>query len=382
MGGPISEAFLNGPGWRWGFGVFSIVLPIATLPLYGFFAYNFNKADKKGLIPRGESHRSAWQSVVYHCREFDVVGLLLLSGGLALFLLPFNIYTLQPDGWRAPLIICLLVFGVALIVAFAIWEKFFAPVTCFPYALLTDRTVLGAFVLGATFFASFYCWDMYFTSFLQVVNDLSVTQASYVAQTYNVGAGLWSIVTGLVIRYTGRYKPATLYFGIPMSILGLGLMINFRAPGVNIGYIVMCQLFISIAGGTIIICDSIAAMSAASHQHVAVVVAVDSMFAQIGGAIGLTISAAIWQGIFPVKLAEYLPASEIPSLSEIYGDLTVQLSYPVGSAARLAIQYAYADAQKGMLIAGTAIWVIGLVAVLCWRDVDVRGIKQVKGHVF
>ncbi|KAL8811819.1 MAG: hypothetical protein Q9200_001491 [Gallowayella weberi] len=382
LAGPISSGYLKGPGWRWCFGMFTILVPAITSPLLGLFVYNFFKAKKQGLVPKRDCQRTTWQSLLYYCRQFDALGLILLSGGVVLFLLPFNLYTLQAKGWNSPLTICLLVFGIILIIVFAVWEKSFAPVTFIPYSLLLDRTVLGACILSSTLFVSYSCWASYFSSFLQVVNDLSVTDASYVVQTYTVGTVLCSLAAGLLIHYTGRFKPICLYFGVPMSIFGLGLMINFRRPDVNIGYIVMCQIFISFAAGTIIICDEIAIMAAASHQHVAVVLAVLGMFGNIGGAIGLTAAAAIWQNVFPKKLAEYLPASELENLLAIYADITTQLSYPPGSAARTAIQHAYADAQMMMLIAGTAVWAVGLVAVLMWRDIKVIGIKQTKGHVF
>ena len=382
LAGPISAAFLSGRGWRWCFGTFSIVVPVVTVPLLGLFLFNYRKANKQGLVPKRESERTKWQSVLHYCREFDAFGLLLLSAGFVLFLLPFNLYTFQPDGWRAPLIICLLVFGLVLLIAFALWERFFAPVTFIPYSLLLDRTVLGACILAAVLFISYFCWSSYFGSFLQVVADLDVTRASYIVQVYAVCTVASSIAAGVLIRYTGRYKPVCLYFGIPFSIFGLGLMIYFRQPGLNVGYMVMCQIFISFAAGTVIICDEIAIMAAASHQHVAVVLAVLGVFSNVGGAIGLTISAAIWQAVFPTQLAAYLPVSELPNLLSIYEDLTVQLSYPVGSPARIAIQYAYGDAQKMLLIAGTAVWVLGFVGVAMWRDIQVIGIKQVKGRVF
>ena len=382
LAGPISSGYLTGPGWRWCFGTFTILVPVVTLPLFGFLLYNYSKAKKQGLVPKRDSHLTAWQSFLYHSREFDAVGLILLSGGVALFLLPFNLYTLQAKQWQSPLIICLLVFGIVLMIIFAVWERFLAPVTFIPYSLLLDRTVFGACILSATLFISYYCWMSYFSSFLQVVNNLSISHASYVVQTYPVGTVLCSLAVGLLIHYTGRYKPVCLYFGIPLSILGLGLMINFRQPDGYIGYIIMCQILISFAAGTIIICDEIAIMAAASHQHIAVVLAVLGVFGSIGGAIGLTVSAAIWQDVFPKKLAEYLPASELPNLLTIYEDITTQLSYAVGSPARIAIQQAYSDAQKMLLIAGIAIWAFGIVAVIMWRDIMIIGIKQTKGRVF
>jgi len=145
----------------------------------------------------------------------------------------------------------------------------------------------------------------------------------------------------------------------------------------------MCQIFISVASGAIIICDEIAILAAAAtHQHVAVCLAVLGMFGNVGGAIGLTVASAIWQDVFPNRLMRYLPAEDLPNLLYIYGDLTTQLSYPVGTPTRKAIQHAYGDAQMMMLATGTAVWVLGLGAVLMWRNINVIGIKQSKGHVW
>ncbi len=288
---------------------------------------------------------------------------------------------MQEQGWSAPVVISLLVVGFVLIVLFVLWEIYFAPLPFIPFSLLSDRTVLGACVLSSIVFISFYCWASFFSSFLMVVFDLDVTTASYVFNAYNVGSPLWALVVGWVIRKTGRYKRINLWFAIPLHILGLGLMIKFRRPDDHIGYVVMCLIFVGFASGAIIICDQIAAMAASSHQHIAVVLALESMFSEIGGALGLTVAAAIWQGVFPARLADYLPTEELPNLPIIYADLTTQLMYPVGSPTRIAIQHAYADAQEMMLIAGISLWAIGFVATLVWRDLDLEKIKQVKGHV-
>ncbi|KAJ0270802.1 hypothetical protein COL940_011433 [Colletotrichum noveboracense] len=312
---------------------------------------------------------------------FYTVGLFLMSAGLALFLLPFNIYSMQEEGWRSPLIICLLVFGVVLLIAFVIWEKAFAPLTFIPYSLLLDRTVIGACGLSAVLFISYFIWNSFFTSFLMVVNNLDVTKASYVYNIYAIGNTLWGLVVGWIVHRTGRFKIITLWFAIPLHIFGMGLMIYFRQPDQNIGFIILCQILIAIAGGTIIITAGLAAMAAASHQHVAVVLATEAMFAEIGGAIGLTMSAAIWQDVFAKELIENLPTEELANFVPIYSDLATQLIYPVGSATRKALQLAYGEAQKMMLIAATAIWVVGFVATFAWRDINVKTLKQVKGHV-
>lgn len=382
LAGPISQGFLKGPGWRWAFGMFTILVPVITLPLFGLLQVNYLKAKKLGLVTADKSGRTALQSFLYYCRQFDAIGLLLISAGVALFLLPFNLYTMQARGWTSPLVLSMLIIGFALIIAFVVWEKFFAPITFIPYSLLLDRTVFGACILSATLFVSFFCWNSYFSSFLQVVNGLSVENATNVVQVYTVCSVLCAIAVGWLIHRTGRFKPICLYFAIPLSILGLGLMIHFRTADRGVGYVVMCQIFISVASGVVIICDEIAILAAASHQYVAVCLAVLGMFGNVGGAIGLTVASAIWQNTIPQKLMEYLPAEELPNLLQIYADINTQLSYPLGSPTRIAIQHAYGDAQLRMLAAGTGVWVIGLIGVLLWRDINVIGIKQNKGHVW
>ncbi|KAH8592928.1 siderophore iron transporter [Bisporella sp. PMI_857] len=382
MGGPTATRFINGAGFRWGFGVFAIVTLIVTIPLFCLFYLNYVKAKKAGLMPVRNSGRTTWQSIKHYIIDFDLAGIVILCAGLSLFLLPFNIWSYQAEGWKSPMIICMIVFGFLLCIAFALYEKYFAPVTFIPFHLLLDRTVIGACILSAVLFVQFYIWNGFFFSFLQVVNGLNITQTTYIGNIYSIGSCFFSLLVGIFIRWTGRFKGLALYFGVPLTILGVGLMIKFRQPDSPIGYIIMCQIFIAFSGGTLVICEQMAAMAATSHQYIAVVLAIEGMFANIGGGIGSSIATAIWTGVFPEKLAEYLPAEEQGNLTTIYGDITVQMSYPAGSPARIAINNAYGEAQKWMIVASTAILSLAIVSVAVWRDIRVKDFKQVKGTVF
>jgi MFS family permease len=321
--GPAAHSALDGIGFRWGLGVWAIIYPVVCTPLWALFYFYQRKAEKMGLVKRELSSRTFWQSVIYWIKEFDVVGILLIAAGLALFLLAFAIYSYQKNEWKSPLIICFLIFGGLLIVAFALWEKYLAPVTFIPWHLMTNRTVFFTYTMVASIYCAWYIWDNYFYSFLIVVFRESVTHASYITNIYTVGSCFISLVMGVIIRFNGRLKWQALYFGVPLTVLGVSLMIHFRQPDSHIGFIVMCQIFIAFGGGIFVICEQMTVMAVSSQRDVPAVLAMESMIANVGGSIGSTIAATVWTGIFPQKLMKYLPESAMSNFANIYGDLTV-----------------------------------------------------------
>jgi hypothetical protein len=305
----------------------------------------------------------------------------LFSGGLTVFLLPFTLAADAPDGWSSGYIIAMIVVGFVALVAFFFYEWLVAPVPLLNFKILTDRTVLGTCLLDLVYQVSYYCWANYFTSFLQVVNNLSVSNAGYVDNTFNVVSGVLLLLVGYSIRKTGYFK-WLLYIAVPLYIFAQGLMIYFRRPDQSVGYLIMCQVFISMGGSTFIIIMQVAVLAAVDHQHVASALALLNSVGTTGGAIGATVSGAIWTNTFQDALARYLPESALPDLATIYEDLETQLSYEIGSEERIGIQQAYGYAQTRMLAAGTALMVFAFIATLLIRNINVGKIAQVKGMVF
>lgn len=384
IAGRFANTFLD-INWRWAFGTWAIVHPISSLPLFLLLWYNCRKAKKLGLMPeRLSSGRTFLQSFKYYAIEYDFIGLFLLCAGLAIFLLPFSIVNLQSDGWQTPFIIAMIVVGAVILVVFGLYEALLAPVTIFPWSLLVNRTIAGANILAAVLFIEFYLWNNYFSSFLPVVVGTSPTQTNYITSIYSIGSCSWSFVAGYILYKTGGFKWQSILFGWPVTVLGVGLMIYFRQPDVDVGYIAMCQVFIAIGGGTLVIAEQVAGMAATTHQFVAIVLAIQGMSSQIGGAIGSVVAANIWQANFPDRLREYLPQEIVANSTEfnlIYEDITTQLSY-AGTPAGDAIVRSYGDTQRLMCAAATGILALALVALLMWRNIDTRARKQVKGTVF
>lgn len=276
----------------------------------------------------------------------------------------------------------MIIVGFVVLVLFASYEIYLAPVPFLKGQFLTDRTVIGACLIDMTYQISYYCWNSFFTSFLQVVSNLSVAEAGYVNSTFQVVSGVLLFIVGYLIRNTGHLK-WLFYITVPIYIFGLGLMIHFRQPNQHIGYIIMCEIFISIGGSVFILLVQLAVLAAVDHQHIAAALAMLYVSGSIGGAVGNAISGTIWTNTFLKALLRNLPESALPDVATIYSDLPTQLSYPIGSPERLAIQKSYGYGQTRMLAAGTGIMALSFIWVLLVRNLNVsKKTTQTKGVVF
>ncbi|KAF5859217.1 hypothetical protein ETB97_003176 [Aspergillus alliaceus] len=379
-GAPLSESF-NKTNWRWAYGTISIILPTVTVPLIIVWWLAKKNAQKENPIILTSERRSWIEHIRWFIVEFDMIGIFLLIAGFSLFLLAFVLAGSQAGTWHSTKIICMIVIGGVTIGVFVCYERFLATKPFIPYHLLVSRTIIGTCLLNFTYIIAASCWDAYFTSFLQVVYNTTLMQAGYVTAIANLISPLWLIGVGWLVRITGRFK-WLLLCAIPVYMLAIGLMIHFRSPGYSIGFMCMCEVFLGFGTGTIIALEQTAVLAASEHENYASVLAVLGLSGSIGGAIGSSISGAIWTNTLPNKLKEYLPEETKSQWYEIYESLSVQLSFEVGTPTRNAIERAYALAQRNMLIAGVSIMAITIAWVLLIKDIRVKGRTDTKGLLF
>ncbi|GKT50120.1 MFS siderochrome iron transporter 1 [Colletotrichum spaethianum] len=380
-GPAAAQAFLEGSTWRWGYGAFTIIIPAIVAPLIIIFTVQMNRAIKQGHYVKKQEKRTFWNSMKYWAIELDVAGMLLVVAGFSLLLLPFSLAGYQAHQWREPRIIAMIVLGGLLLIAFPFYEKHIAPKSFVPFDLFENRTVLAACLLGGNMWISFYCYKVQFSSYLQVVYNLSVSRAGFITNIYNIVSCAWAIPVGLLMRYTDRYKWLGLV-AVPLQIFSTGLMIKFRMPDTSVSLVIMCEVLGSLAGGTIVMVEQIAVMASVPHRDVAIGLALLAMITSVGGAIGSSISGAIWTNLMPSKLADYLPDELKGEALLIYGDLTRQLSYEWGTPERDAIVLAYGETQKIMIIASLVALAGPIVWVSLMKNHKLSERSQTKGVLF
>lgn len=372
--------------WRWGYGLWAIVVPACFLPLALSLFLNERKAKKQGYVKPKDRGPITAARVGRRAKQLfydiDAIGIVLITLGFVLVLVPLTIATKQKAGWKSPAVIAMLVLGPLCLIAFPFCEAR-APHPLVPLGMLKSRTFCCSCALGFFYFAAFYMSvQPYFNSYLLVVKNQSIKSAGWITQAFSLTATVASVLVSLAIKYTRRYK----YFVVAGSLvymMGLGLMIRYRTEESSIGSIVGAQICMGIGGGTLNPAAQLGAQISVSHQEVAAATAVFLVAVEIGGAVGAAIAGAIWTKMVPSRLALYLPEESKSQATAIFNSVTVAANaFPVGTLERAAINRAYQDAMRVLLIVAICTTIPVLPLALAMKNYKLDKIKQqVKGRV-
>lgn len=158
IGSIIGNDILTYSTWRWGYGMWCIILPATFLPLALTLFLNNWKAKKMGLIAP-----SPWKGIGFVRTlknvwfELDIGGIILLSAGFALVLIPLTIASKSPAGWKNASIIVMAVIAIICLLAFPFWEsnKTLVPRPLIPMHLLRNRSFAAGCGVGFFYFSTF-----------------------------------------------------------------------------------------------------------------------------------------------------------------------------------------------------------------------------------
>lgn len=397
LGPIIANKILHETTFRWGYGIWAIVLPVCFLPLALSLFINMHKAKKLGFIRKSPLRdMSTLQILKYMWYELDFFGLLLLSAAISLILLPLTLAQMARGKWANPSMIAMLVVGGICLIAFPLWErsKKLAPQAFFPRELFRERTVCAGVALAFFYFSKhsggsrtnhiltkatvvyYLSVQPYFYSYLLVVQNMSVTSAGHVTQVFSFTSSVTAVIAGLIAKYTGHYK-WFMTLGTCIYLLGIGLMIKYRTETASVGALVGCQIVVGIGGGLTNVLAQLGVQASVSHQGVASATAVFLTTLEIGGAVGSAISGSIWSSSIPARLERYLPENAKMEAASIYGSVLVASErYPPGTPERAAINRAYQETMTNLLTVAVCVCVPVIICSLFMKNYDLRKVSQ------
>ncbi|CAK7272820.1 hypothetical protein SEPCBS119000_005323 [Sporothrix epigloea] len=385
-GPPVVTMFINNQTWRWAYGSFAIIVPVTMLPLAGVLKMYQKKAEAQGIyVHAPKVERTFMQSIWHYVVEFDFIGAFLMGASFLAMMLPFTLHGNINTPYSSPKFIVPLIIGVLLFPVFVLWECYGLPSKTGKYyirwELLKNRTIFGACMLGGIAFFNSFAWGSYFYFYIMVVYNYSATRTAYATLANGFVATAVQIVLGLWIRRSKHFKAVCLWFGVPVSIIGAAMLVKFRSSDYSIGLNILAQVFIGLGWGTLLLGYELAAYAAADRDGIPMVYSLIGLSVTVYIGVASAVVTAIYNSTFPAALLRKLPPDTVGDYMTIFqGGYTTQMTYPVGSETRNAINYAWGESQKYLCILAAAIMVPCFPAIWIWKDYRVDR-QQVKGNV-
>ncbi|KAH6892924.1 major facilitator superfamily-domain-containing protein [Thelonectria olida] len=214
IGGPLGGLLADTIGWRWSF-LGQAPIFIAAMALCAL------------LLPDSTVAEDAEQDEETDTRSrlarIDGLGALLLGSGILALLLPMEIGG-QKVSWHHPLIFSLLTGGVLLLFLFVVVESRWAKEPIFPLRLFHERNVTMSFFIMAAQSGAQLGMMFSVPLYFQVTQRVSSTVAGAHLFPAVIGNTMGGIVSGVIIRRTGRYKGLIISAAL-CGIFSYGLML-------------------------------------------------------------------------------------------------------------------------------------------------------------
>lgn len=350
--GLISDAIVK-RNWRWGYGMFAIMIPVVISPAIAVLLWLDHRAQKhkKLAIASEKLHenikpvaKKKWINVVWEAIvEIDLLGLLLLGFGFSLLLLPFSLANGASKGWKNPSLIAMMIVGGLLLIAYGVYESLYAPVPSMPKRVLFNKTFFMSVCIDFVYLLAGNIGGLYFASYVYVVTDLSTRDWTYYNNTMTMALCCFGVVAGVIMRVTHRYRDMQIA-GLAVKIIGYGIIIRSKGAVPNLASLVMNRILVGTGGALSVVASQVAAQASVAHQDLALSISLLSLWSNMGGAIGAAVASAMWQRDLPGFLAEFLPADSKNLAPTLFGSFAAIKEYPELSPIRQAgiKSYSYA----------------------------------------
>ncbi|CAB03597.1 plasma membrane heme transmembrane transporter Str3 [Schizosaccharomyces pombe] len=369
--------------WRWGYGMFAIIMPAVMTPAVIILMYLERQANKDENIKKiinyqteekNKNKQSKWQKLWKAVLEVDLFGLILLGVGWSILLLPFSLTSYAKNGWKNPSMIAMMVVGGVILIAYSGYEMFIAPYPSCPRRVM-NRTFITAVIIDFFYYLAGYLQSMYFTTYTWILYDWSYRDWTYFNNTMTIALCVFGVFAGAMHRVFHRYKYLQI-IGLVIKIVGYGILIrpNFAATGkVDLAW---SLILIGMGGSFSVVGSQVSCQASVPHQDLAIASSLLPLYTNIGGAIGAAIASPIFSNKVPKYLREYLPSSiNDTQVYNFYSDSSLIREYPVGTEIRDGAIKAYSRSMFFLLVPAVSLSFIPLAAAF-WQSNFYLGNQQ------
>ena len=282
LGGVLTDTV----GWHW---VFLVNLPLGLVALVVLWR----------LLPQVR-HPEAVRSI-------DYLGAAVFTAAIVPLLL--GLTNKQFGEWTDPQVGGLIAVGLLLSALF-VWVESRATEPILPLSLFRNRTVTGSIIATFLITFGFFGAIIFIPRWFQFVLGSSATVSGYQMLPLMAGVMGSSVLSGLIVARTGRYKWMTVG-AMAMSAIGLFLLTGIRAD-TPVGLVWLWMFIAGLGIGPSFAVFTIIVQSAVAPRMLGAATSSLTFFRQVGGSVGLAIAGTIFGTSFASDIPDQLAAHGIP----------------------------------------------------------------------
>jgi EmrB/QacA subfamily drug resistance transporter len=348
VAGPLLGGWLtDGPGWRWTFWI-NVPIGIAAWVI-AYFALK---------LP---SHRSD--------RPTDWGGILTMALGTTGIVLLTSWESLGNDGydWSDPMLLGLLI-GTAVVVGLFVLIENRVSEPLIPLRLFKNRTFTITTLIGLVLGMGMFSAMSMLPTFLQMSSRAGVTESGLLMLPMMAGVMLTSIVSGIAISKTGRYKMFPVV-GLAVTILGMIWLTTIE--GEMSLWLFGAMIFVLGAGmGLIMQTIVLAVQNSVDPHELGTATSSNNFFREIGAAVG----TAAFTTVFTSRLSDNLQGvfADVPEGAAPAGGgsgLTPQIVDQLPEPLRSGVVDAFASSLAPAFWYLVPLVAVGLVLALFLKEV-------------
>lgn len=298
-------------------------------------------------------------------KAIDWLGCLTIVGGTIMFLLGLE-YGGVTYPWDSPIVICLIVFGLATFALFFLNEWKFARYPIMPLRIFKYRSNIGSLVVcfshGMVFIAAAFFLPLYF----QAVFGATPILSGVYLFPYVLSLSFCSALVGIFIKRTGQYLPA-IWFGTIIMTLGVGLLIDLPTYRHSWARIIIFQILAGIGAGPLFQSPLIALQTKIHPRDIATATATFGFTRQLATSISVVLGGVIFQNGMHNRY-ETLRAAVGDRTAAVFADggagASTVIVGELRPAEKAVVTKAYTDSLKIMWIFYVCIATAGVLASL------------------
>ncbi|KAJ5236094.1 hypothetical protein N7489_006185 [Penicillium chrysogenum] len=234
-------------------------------------------------------------------KVIDWTGSVLIVGGALMVLLALEFGDVVYS-WSSATVICLLIFGTAVMALFVVNEWKIAKNPIIPLWLFASPSKVAPYVVFACNSYVFIGQAYYLPLYAQSALAATALMSGLYLLPLIVSCALAAAAAGIFMQRTGEYLPV-MYIAQGFLVLGSGLLISLKFES-NITKLVIFQILVGIGVGMNIEAPILAAQAAASVRDTAAVTATMGFVRSLSTAISVVVGGVVFQNGMNAKNGE------------------------------------------------------------------------------